>query len=654
MHGVVKRLDNCRSQGLTGLGFPAGLAPLLCGSAYQWHADCLRTGRVALEGEALVYCSPENQSDSKTFVSEVLMLSRLVKDAEEQHPDPSKRRKRVRKKGIWIVPVPSVERVSHLQSLCTSLKLNVRGYFSNQGSGGPLVLPSVDVAVCTVDKANEIINQILEAKRLHEVSIVVVEDMHLFRDEEQDLGQDRGFGLEMMLTKLLYHDKDRTIQIVAHSAAAPANIRCIADWLGGNLYQTDDSYRSVPLAEWVKVGADIYSKSMQYVRSLPVPTPARDVLEVDQDNIALLCEEVMAAGDSVLVFCPSEMSCENCAKTVATLLPHVQGGSVQAARKGLLGQLRAMVAEAELDADAGSIHEATIPAGVALYTEAIPAEERDIIHRGFAEGTLCVLMVTPSLASSSDLFAKRVVICSPQAANDRFAEPWTQSAYRQIIERAGRAGKDASGESFLVCRPEEKADCVRLMDAKLPALHSSLEGPSQNMGRALLEAIASGMSKTLVEIQRFVQCTLLAALQTFAGVQELTSRTMADLLKRNVIQWCGAKERYEATGLGRAIFSSGLSLAHGMAVYDELQSVRRHLVLDDGLHMLYLITSPNRPPLSNLHLHLPPAAWEALLNRYASLPGGACKVAELVGVSESWLSNAAQTQTQTQTRCCLL
>lgn len=52
------------------------------------------------------------------------------------------------------------------------------------------------------------------------------------------------------------------------SATLP-NLALLASWLGAELYQTD--YRPVPLHEHLKVGRDIYDKSLAAVRRF---TPA--------------------------------------------------------------------------------------------------------------------------------------------------------------------------------------------------------------------------------------------------------------------------------------------------------------------------------------------------------------------------------------------
>jgi replicative superfamily II helicase len=65
----------------------------------------------------------------------------------------------------------------HLEKLLEPLGKHVRSYYGNQGGG---TLPKdTSVAVCTIEKANSLINRLLEEGRLSEMGIIVIDELHM-------------------------------------------------------------------------------------------------------------------------------------------------------------------------------------------------------------------------------------------------------------------------------------------------------------------------------------------------------------------------------------------------------------------------------------------------------------------------------------------
>lgn len=53
----------------------------------------------------------------------------------------------------------------------------MRSYYGNQGGGS---LPKdMSVAVCTIEKANSLVNRLLEEGRLSELGIIVIDELHM-------------------------------------------------------------------------------------------------------------------------------------------------------------------------------------------------------------------------------------------------------------------------------------------------------------------------------------------------------------------------------------------------------------------------------------------------------------------------------------------
>ncbi|QQP31372.1 DNA polymerase theta, partial [Caligus rogercresseyi] len=167
------------------------------------------------------------------------------------------------------------------------------------GSLGPKGgLARFDIAVCTIEKANGLLNRAMEEGQMESIGIIVIDELHLLGDPS------RGYLLELMLTKTRYIAGEK-IQIVGMSATLP-NLDLIADWLDADLYVTD--YRPIPLEEMIKVDNVLYSREFHVIRSL------EPLLRQDGDCLIQLCLETVAHGQAVLVFCPTKSWCEKVAE----------------------------------------------------------------------------------------------------------------------------------------------------------------------------------------------------------------------------------------------------------------------------------------------------------------------------------------------------
>ncbi|KAF3777778.1 Helicase and polymerase-containing protein TEBICHI [Nymphaea thermarum] len=153
---------------------------------------------------ALVY-------DGKSFVAEILMLRQVLSTG---------------KIALLVLPYVSIRAES---------------FYGSHGGG---TLPKdTSIAVCTIEKANSLINRLLEESRLSEFGIIVIDELHMVGDPS------KVYLLELMLTKLRYATSEgvpeesggdssslsngstaRGLQIVGMSATMP-NVAVVADWL---------------------------------------------------------------------------------------------------------------------------------------------------------------------------------------------------------------------------------------------------------------------------------------------------------------------------------------------------------------------------------------------------------------------------------------
>ncbi|CAG9838529.1 unnamed protein product [Diabrotica balteata] len=492
---------------------------------FPWQVDCLGNEEV-LKGKNLVYSAPT--SAGKTLVAEILAIKTILER---------------KKKVIFILPFVSIvrEKMFYFQDLLETSGIRVDGFMGSYNPPGGF--KAVQFAICTIEKANSLINRLLGEENLESIGAVLIDEIHLLGDPS------RGYLLELLLTKLRYISKkdDLKIQIIGMSATLP-NLPQIAKWLDAELYTTD--FRPVPLNEQAHVCGEIYNPMMKLVRTLSqLPE-----LKTDSDNILQLCLETIKESCSVLIFCPTKNWCENLAQQIATGFYKIGSskstwGDLLRAQldTSLIMELLEQLKYCPVGLDV--ILNKTASFGVAFHHAGLTMEERDIVEGAFRNGVLRVLVATSTLSSGVNLPARRVIIRTPMF----HGKPLDSLVYRQMIGRAGRMGKDSVGESFLICQKNDYKIAKDLMSADLSPVRSCLESAGK-LKRAILEVIASGVASTPEDIQLFTESTLLAVEDE--GTQELSNPIdeAVDFLQRNEFVRLQQEEdggqRYVASSLG--------------------------------------------------------------------------------------------------------
>ncbi|RLU26959.1 hypothetical protein DMN91_000758 [Ooceraea biroi] len=599
---------------------------------YQWQEECLKLATTTKKN--LIYTLPT--SGGKTLVAEILMFREIICN---------------KKSAIFILPYVALvqEKVQSMAILTLKLGFLVEEYAGTKGRYPPIKRRRKNsMYICTTEKALGLINCFIETNRLSEIGIIVVDELHL-------LGESGGRGatLEGLLTKIMF--LKNTIRLIGMSATI-GNIKEIAQFLNADTYS--QNFRPVEITEYVKYENHTWVIDLKSEELLTDATSndykySDDVALLDPDRIGGLIMEV-APADSCLIFCSTRKNCENVALLLTKVLPKNLSNYKTNEKKTLLNALKT-------EEGLCPTLQKTIKFGVAYHHSGLTSEERRLLEDAFREGTLCVICCTSTLAAGVNLPARRVILRSPYVGNQFL----NLSRYKQMIGRAGRAGMGILGESILICKKSEidkvKELLTSQMDDSLSSLHVENDRGINNL---ILSAIQLNLATTRSELHKLTTATLLNIQQNRVGVnlRAITDETITALLKCGVIkvkskgsnvgdsnvtviipsqepEKSAAKKgvktvtftretKFQLCDLGQAAMKGPIDLNTAYALYEDLKTAEKHLILTDNLHLLYLVT-----PYDSVSQITP--VGSIYYNVVMGLTESQMQIARLLGITEA-------------------
>lgn len=617
----------------------ANFAALGVRNIYPWQASCL-LARGLLSGERhLVYTAPTG--GGKSLVADVLLLKRII-----ENPG---------RKALLVLPYVALvqEKLKWMRRIVQDVERNVpddedddkfprrrwkklqknirvTGFFG--GSRTTATWADTDIAVCTIEKANSLINSAIEECSIGDLGIVVLDELHMLDDEH------RGYLLELMVTKLLLLQQD--IQIVGMSATL-SNTEMLAQWMNAKFYIS--TYRPIPIDEYLVYENGIYpaatsrqlfqtASKLTAAASLHDTIPPHRIIEPSTfkqlsnsatNAMVALAVETAAAGFGSLVFCGSRNACHIHAATIGEAMPPAEAEELNK-RLDLLAELRSLACGLD------PALETTIIKGTGFHNAGMTTEERELIAQAYDQGVIKVLVATCSLAAGVNLPARRVIINGARMGRELVGP----AMLRQMCGRAGRKGKDDAGETYLICVKADMQAVCDLLDADMPAIESCLAPEKRGLKRALLEAVATGLVSGCEAIKEYIRCTLLYRTLDKKLAYTIMRSALQELVDEELLIFRD-DESYEATPLGQAVVASAFSPEDGLFVHEELKRALQAFVMDGDMHIFYMFT-PLQAAMNT------PIDWQIFRDQLDRLDESGLRALQFVGVQPGFVNTMVQ------------
>ena len=556
---------------------------------YDWQTECLNLPAIHCRGN-LVYALPT--SGGKTLVAEIAMMREVLLRSHNV---------------IFVLPYVSIvqEKIQDLMPFATEFGFHLEDYCAGKGAIPPVKRrKKSSIYVCTIEKSQILFDSLHKANRLDEIGLIVVDELHMVGD------QNRGYSLETLLTKAVYN-QDVRIQVIGMSATI-SNLKEIAKFLKADVYTRN--FRPVELKEFVKIGNEIRSidtKATSVANAFQVERKVGDnyspgKLKRDPDHIAALVLQVVPKL-SCLIFCATKQNCESVAILLAEILPREFKDVKKDEKENLMESIRA-----DSNGRICPILAKTIPFGIAYHHSGLTSDERKHLEEAYRLNIICVICCTSTLAAGVNLPAARVIIRSPYVGPHFLS----LTRYKQMVGRAGRAGKSDIGESYLICDPRDDQKLVNLLCSKMD---ETVSGFVQENDGALLRAVILNLigvkfATTIDDLVRFFKSSLLH-IQITRTLMTLKNKIINEVIVlmnegavihvHNVESRCNAAFKIAINGtdqevfnddilevsqLGKAAVNAGVTLEMAKKIEQDLMKVELHLVTKNVLHLLYAVT----------------------------------------------------------------
>ncbi|EQL02417.1 helicase and polymerase containing protein tebichi [Ophiocordyceps sinensis CO18] len=607
------------------------LASLGIKQIYPWQRNCLK-GPGLLDGQRnLVYCAPTG--GGKSLVADLLMLKRVIEEPGVKTllvlPYVALVQEKVRwlrniVRGLQAAAAPSgtQDRRGPWRRRTDDNAIRVVGFFG--GGKVRATWDDFDIGVCTMEKANTLVNTAIDDCSISKLRAVVLDELHMVDDDH------RGYLLELIATKLL--SLDQPIQIIGMSATLP-NMNLMAQWLDAHCYET--RYRPVPIEEHLVYDGKVFPAGVG--RNLPGSSapprgpdfavgrvaPVRRIqgsvhkefTDPVLNAVVALAHETASSGFGALVFAGSRGVCEADARWISRVMPEpdVLSAELVEKRMDLLGDLRS------LSTGVDPTLEETVLYGVAFHHAGLTSEERDLVAAAYDAGTILVCVATCSLAAGINLPARRVILHNARMGRELVGP----AMLRQMRGRAGRQGRSPVGETYLCCREAELEPILELMHADIPEVSSCLNTENRRLQRALLEVLSIRLATSRDSVHDYFSRSLLSHSQSSEVVHSRTESSLEELQSMGLAT-SDALGNFVPTRLGNAIVASAIDPDDGVFVHKELSRALRAFVMDGEMHILYVFT-----PVQDFGVAV---NWQVFRNEMELLDESGLRVLSFLGI----------------------
>ena len=509
-----------------------------------------------LNGNNIVVCTPT--ASGKTLVAELAAIKSILEG---------------KGKTIYTVPLKALasEKFNDFKKY-EELGVKVALSLGDLDSADPF-LERYDLIICSNEKLDSLIRH--NAPWLQDVSCFVIDEVHLLND----VG--RGPTLEIIITMLRRLIKP---QIIALSATI-GNPEKLAEWLDAKLVQ--DTWRPVKLYEGISFDGEVdffgEKKNLKISKKTADPTVNLVLETIDKGKQSLVFVNSKKATESVaekivhalvrqenmrklkskkqmemqihktqnpMQTVPTIFNAEN-SKLMAQESSTSENSDIGSNKVSDLGKISSDVAKALSSKTQQCERLATCCLnGIAFHHAGLAPQQRELIENAFKQGTIKIIVCTPTLALGLEFPTDRTIIRDLKRFTG-YSQQWIPVLeMKQFVGRAGRPSYHDEGEAICIASSEkEKQEILKRYIQGQPEEIFSKLAVEPVLRMYILSLIATDFTRTKQELVGFFRETFWAhQYEDFERISGKLDKILELLEEYNFIKV--HEEKLEATHLG--------------------------------------------------------------------------------------------------------
>lgn len=343
-------------------------------------------------------------------------------------------------------------------------------------------LAKYDLIICTTEKFDSLIRHGISW--IDQVGLVVIDEIHLLNDSS------RGPTLEILIARL--KKLIPKAQLIALSATIK-NSKELAKWLKAKLVESD--FRPVKLYEGVAYPHEVkFFEKSGYKLSTS--------LELE----AGIAEHILRIRKQALFFVSTRRRAESLAKNLSKIVRNWLGRNEEKLLRKIADEIENAL---EVPTKQCKSLASCVRRGIAFHHAGLLSRQKRLIEENFRNGSIKIIVATPTLAAGVDIPAFSVIIRDAKRYYPGIGSIYIPVLeYKQFVGRAGRPTWDAFGESILIAKSESDAEDLaeKFIFGELEEIRSKL-GYEPLLRMHILALIASEFVKNRKELHNFFQKT---------------------------------------------------------------------------------------------------------------------------------------------------